>query len=359
MQAAQTLKTYDHGDYIVKFDPTTGYFERHDKWITVGRSGGMLPERPEWAPNGPELADIHITKYCPLTCEYCYRDSDPTKKQHMSVSDFSNVIDALSPWVCQVAIGGGSPQHHPDFVELLRISHAKGVVPSWTTNGVDLTPEIIEASRKYCGAVAVSMHPHMNQFPAIIKLLKGGVPTAIHVVLTRDAIDQWADMLRIANMGAGIFGGHLPLYSCIFLMHKPIGRGKWDQHPTFIQKMNFVAALRTYKGAVAIGVDSCAAPSLVSSTPMADLPVENLGPCDSGCFSVFVDEELLVSPCSFNKEDIYSLEDYTFSDIWTNKLQSYREKVIGACPDCTNREVCRGCQILPKINPCGKKERTV
>jgi radical SAM protein with 4Fe4S-binding SPASM domain len=352
------LKTYDHGDYIVKFDPTNGYFERHDMWITAGRSQGKYEQRPEWSPNGPELADIHITKYCPLNCSYCYRDSDPSKKQHMSVSDFSDVIDALLPWVCQVAIGGGSPQHHPEFIELLRIAHDKGVVPSWTTNGVDLTPEIIEASKKYCGAVAVSMHPQINPFPAIMKMLKGGVPTAIHVVLTHEAIDKWTEQLRMAREGKGILGGMLPLYSCIFLMHKPIGRGSWEQHPTFIQKMNFVAALRTYKGPIALGVDSCAAPSLISSSPIADLPVENLGPCDSGCFSVFVDEELLVSPCSFNKDDVFSLEDFSFQEIWKDKLMPYRNKVLDSCPSCDSRELCRGCQILPGINPCGKEERT-
>jgi len=353
-----SLQIYDHGDYIAKFDPETGYFERHET-VLVGADGNEQHVRPEWSPNGPELADIHITKYCPLNCAYCYRESAADKKQHMSVSDFSNAIDTLTPWVCQVAIGGGSPQHHPEFPELLRIARDKGVVPSWTTNGVDLTPEIIEASRKYCGAVAVSMHPGINPLPAILKLMTGGVATAIHVVLTHDLIDSWTTQLRLAKVGKGMLGGKLPLYSCIFLMHKPIGRGNWEQHPTFVQKMNFVSALRAYEGKIALGVDSCAAPSLIASTPIENLPVDNLGPCDSGCFSVFIDEELKVSPCSFNKTDIFSLEDTTFSDIWLNKFDDYRNKVINACPDCTSREICRGCAVLPAINPCEKKERTV
>jgi MoaA/NifB/PqqE/SkfB family radical SAM enzyme len=343
-------RVYDHGDFKCFWDPKTGLFIRGD-----------LPDgtRPEWSPKGPDLADIHITDYCPMFCSYCYRESDPNKSTHMSVLDFRNILISMLGTVNQIAIGGGSPQHHPQFIEFLETAHNLGVVPSYTSNGLDMTPEIVEATKKFCGAVAVSMHNFEKALKCVKDLIALGVPTAIHVILSADKIDSWTDMVRMGHNKTGVLGGELPLYSCIFLMHKPIGRANWEQHPTKEQKINFMQTLRAYKGPVPLGIDSCASSSLISSTSLSELPVDSLGACDSGCFSVFVDEHLLVSPCSFNKKDIFSLEDFTFQEIWKDKFQPYRDRVMSTCPTCESRTVCRSCQVIPEINVCDKPERTV
>jgi MoaA/NifB/PqqE/SkfB family radical SAM enzyme len=344
-------RVYDHGDFQSFWDPSTGLFVRGD------RPDGTPPE---WSPAGPELADIHITDYCPMTCDYCYRESNPAKSTHMPVEVFRDILKAMRKTVCQIAIGGGSPQHHPQFIEILQTAHDLGVVPSYTTNGLDLTPEILEASAECCGAVAVSMHGgpcHSRVTSAISRLQKWGIPTGVHAILTEADIIFWTDMLILANRGIGMFARD-DLYSCIFLMHKPIGRASWDQHPTREQKINFMRALKDYKGKVDVGIDSCASSSFISSFPLEELPVESLGPCDSGCFSIFIDEHLMVSPCSFNKKDLYSLEDFTFEEIWKEKLQPYRDQVMQTCPECDSRKICRSCQVIPPINSCERKERT-
>ena len=393
----------DHDDYKVYWNPTTGMTVRGN------RSDGT---RPEMSSKGPELADIHITDYCPMTCDYCYRESDPSKSTHMSVQNFATILEDMSPWVLQIAIGGGSPQHHPQFIELLRTAHEKGIVPSYTSNGLDMTPEILEASKRYCGAVAISMHNETLAIQKVREMLEYGIPTGIHVILSRDKIDHWAVELAKANRGEGLLGSEPDLYSCIFLMQKPIGRASWEQHPTIDQKLEFMQALQQYKGKVAVGIDSCASSSFVSRFPVnaraasalkieraitdmidhahgmqeandprlkvafamvedyahlyaaqgahsSEVPVPMLGPCDSGCFSVFVDEHLKVSPCSFNKQDIYSLEDQSFREIWDRRFETYREQVFGTCPDCESRTICRSCQVIPRINPCKRETRTI
>jgi MoaA/NifB/PqqE/SkfB family radical SAM enzyme len=345
-------RVYDHGDFQSFWDPSTGLFIRGDK--PDGTS-------PEWSPAGPELADIHITDYCPMTCSYCYRESNPAKSTHMSVEVFRDILKAMQRTVCQIAIGGGSPQHHPQFPEILQTAHDLGIVPSYTTNGLDLTEEILDATAQFCGAVAVSLHKPLNDphtVKAMDKLIKAGVPTGVHVILMEENIDFWRSLLVLAERGIGMFTRD-DLYSCIFLMHKPIGRASWNQHPTREQKINFMRALKNYKGKVDVGIDSCASSSFISSFPLEELPVESLGPCDSGCFSIFIDEHLMVSPCSFNKEDLYSLEDFTFEEIWKEKLQPYRDQVIQTCPACNSRKICRSCQVIPPINSCERKERTV
>jgi radical SAM protein with 4Fe4S-binding SPASM domain len=340
----------DYEEYIACFNTKTGEFLRQEK--------EGFPE-PKFCAYGPELADIHITDYCPLNCSYCYRESDKTKSNHMDPNDFRDILKAMSPHVFQVAIGGGSPQHHPQFTEILKIAHEMGIPPSYTSNGVDMTQDVITATKAYAGAVAISMHTYGGGLKAIGALLKEGINPAVHIVLDKEHIDFWANELNIAADKKGLFGGKYPLYSCICLMHKPIGRGAWKQHPEKEQKMAFVRSLKAYKGNIAIGIDSCFSPSLISTTPRRELPVETLGPCDSGLFSVFVGEDLTVSPCSFNKEDQFNLNDYSFKEIWEDKLKPYRDKVLSACPACEMNDLCHSCHAIPDINPCVKKERTI
>lgn len=64
----------------------------------------------------------------------------------------------------QIAIGStGEPTVHPQFIEFLEAAYESGVVPNYTTNGVILANDntetakkILEATRNFCGGVAVS-----------------------------------------------------------------------------------------------------------------------------------------------------------------------------------------------------------
>lgn len=62
----------------------------------------------------------------------------------------------------QVALGGTSePTIHPDFTKFLQTVYETRVVPNYTTNGIllsdkDKAAEILEATRNFCGGVAVS-----------------------------------------------------------------------------------------------------------------------------------------------------------------------------------------------------------
>jgi MoaA/NifB/PqqE/SkfB family radical SAM enzyme len=52
----------------------------------------------------------------------------------------------------QVALGGGNPNQHPDFIEILRLTREDyGIVPNYTTNGRGLSDTVLEATRRYCG----------------------------------------------------------------------------------------------------------------------------------------------------------------------------------------------------------------
>jgi uncharacterized radical SAM superfamily Fe-S cluster-containing enzyme len=85
----------------------------------------------------PELLDVSITDYCATGCPFCYRGSTEAG-QHASTSYLRRLAAACGEaGVFEVAIGGGEPTEHPDFVEILRAFRDAGVVPNFTTRNVD------------------------------------------------------------------------------------------------------------------------------------------------------------------------------------------------------------------------------
>src|ERR1700753_44933 len=161
------LKRFPKQRYTAMFNPNSGFFARVED---IG-----APE-PFWADHGPELLDIPITNWCDHGCFFCYRKSDVTGS-HMALEDYREVIrQAESMHTFQVALGGGNPNQHPRFAEILRLTREDhGIIPNYTTNGRGLTEPVLEATRSYCGAVAVSAYaPYRETADAIEQLTSRG-----------------------------------------------------------------------------------------------------------------------------------------------------------------------------------------
>lgn len=132
------LKKNHEGNYLLLFDKNSGVSVR------VGIDG----KDPFWNPKGPELLDISITNYCEKGCSFCYRGSH-IAGVHMSIEEYECIIrQAARVGVVQVALGGGNPNQHPQFIDILKLTRKYGIIPSYTTNGLGMTREIYEASKK-------------------------------------------------------------------------------------------------------------------------------------------------------------------------------------------------------------------
>lgn len=89
----------------------------------------------------PELVDIKITDYCTFGCEYCYQDSTPEgiHGDTRSILDMIEYMKDLS--VFELAIGGGEPTLHPDFLKIINKcvkKNKKGfsIKPNFTTRNM-------------------------------------------------------------------------------------------------------------------------------------------------------------------------------------------------------------------------------
>lgn len=155
------------------------------------------------APYTPELEDVAITSKCNAGCPYCYVSALKSGK------NFNNIIrKAQQIWgdipindrPFQIAIGGaGEPTLHPHFIPFLKHIRNLDIIPNYTTNGMHLTKEILEATEQYCGGVALSWHPHINNtfHEAIAKLSTINTKLNVHIIIGTE--QSYQDLLFLYN----------------------------------------------------------------------------------------------------------------------------------------------------------------
>lgn len=86
----------------------------------------------------PELVDLKITSFCNYGCNFCYMSSTEEGK-HGDLNDLKRIIDMLHESNCmEIAIGGGEPTSHPNFVEILRYINSKNILVGFTTKNWNL-----------------------------------------------------------------------------------------------------------------------------------------------------------------------------------------------------------------------------
>lgn len=337
------LKRFPKQHYSTLFNSETGFFLRIED---------LGFELPSWSESGPELLDISITQWCDMECVRCYREAN-TFGKHMKLEHYRQIMEqAHNLPVMQVALGGGNPNQHPDFCEILKMTREEyGIVPSYTTNGRGLTREVLEASSMHCGAVAVSAYsPYKELELAIEKLTSHGVKTNIHFVLDRDSITtaiNWLNeppaFLSAAN-------------ALVFLNYKPLGRleekcGLLRESSLLTLFFDKVQKFNNCK----IGFDSCLVSGLVNYT---EIPSVFFDGCDAGRFSMFISEDMRAYPCSFmvNTYSGAGLENKTILEAWTtdDEFIKIRQRSLNEkCGKCPKKVICLGgCPTWESINLC-------
>lgn len=125
-------------------------------------------------------------------CHYCYTSALKTGSNFDNIVEkakivYGNLPENERPF--QIAIGeAGESTIHPDWVEFVKTIKSLGIVPNYTTNGMHLTPEILEGTKLYCGGVAVSYHPHIKEtfnkaIQKLTPLAEYGIKINAHIIV--------------------------------------------------------------------------------------------------------------------------------------------------------------------------------
>jgi pyruvate-formate lyase-activating enzyme len=136
-----------------------------DHWVLFNRQNGAKVRlsfdgtKEVTKAKTPELVDIKITDYCPFGCTYCYQAST-TEGKHSDTSDIRGLLYLLQDMkVFEVAIGGGEPTLHPDFIQILTMFRESHIIPNFTTRNIAWLNDNEKAMRilDLCGAFAYSV----------------------------------------------------------------------------------------------------------------------------------------------------------------------------------------------------------
>lgn len=289
-------------------------FEKNDNSIyTFNYSNGesIFIGADNYRKRGPLLLDVSITNRCLRGCSFCYKKAKPQGKD-ISLEDYSLILrEARTCGVTQIAIGGGEPTLHPDFVNILRMTREAGIIPNYSTNGDHITSKIIDATEKYCGAMAISVYNDINFYKDLIDTLSvRNIRVNLHYILTQDKLDNYISLLSDSPEWLK------KINAIIFLNYKP-ANGDYElilssADPTKLSLFfNLVCSVKF----CSIGFDSCTSSFIERYT---NIDQSMFDYCESTRQSAYINENLEVFPCSFYQGHGSNLKQMSLRSIWEN-----------------------------------------
>jgi radical SAM protein with 4Fe4S-binding SPASM domain len=256
-----------------------------------------------------------------------------------------------NPNLTQIAFGIGALNANPDLWEIMeycRTNDYNQVVPNITINGIDFTDEQADNLVRLCGAVAISHYSDDNCYDAAKKLSDRGLKQInIHKLLCQETLESCYKVISDSKTDKRLAG----LNAIVFLLMKPKGkRNKFHQLMSLKEYKKLIDY--AFDNKVPIGFDSCSAPSFLKAVKdRKDFKeLEILAePCESTCFSAYIDVNGDVWPCSFceNHKDLEPLnilkcKDF-IDDVWNGKQYSdFRGKLLKSAEEYG----CRSCPIF-------------
>ncbi|MBB2684874.1 UNVERIFIED_ORG: radical SAM protein with 4Fe4S-binding SPASM domain [Rhizobium etli] len=256
----------------------------------------------------------------------------------------------------QVALGGGNPNQHPDFEEILDYTWSKGIVPNYTTNGRGLNESILRATQRNCGAVAVSAYPPYRETAETLRILADRkIKTNVHFIIDAESVDTAIDWLReppefLKRINA-----------LVFLNYKPSGRKIFEKRllRNSSRVDEFFKLATSPHTKLRVGFDACCVSGVFARTAASRSLVDA---CDAGRFSLYVSEDMKVYPCSFQsglaKGDQLD-ERNSLLDIWrdSENVRSFRRYFASdRCGGCSHKKNCmNGCPLFDQLVVCGNR----
>ena len=339
------IKKYPEQHYSTVFNKSTGLF------IRVEKKGF---NEPFWSQSGPELIDISVTNYCERGCTFCYRKSNKAGK-HIELQDYINVINqAAESGTLQVALGGGNPNQHPEFIRILQETSSVGIVPSYTTNGEGLDAKILKASKQFCGAIAISAYsPYEDYLIDLINYVSPyKIKTNLHFLLNKESIEKAISWIKdpplfLKKINAIVFLNYKPIFSSNNILLN---------QSSLLQE--FFECVENNKAHLKIGFDSCSVSGIVKYMSVNKIFYES---CEAGRFSAFISEDLRMYPCSFmvNTNSFGDLRQNSIIEIWKENKSFIEQRnniLNNSCKFCSFEPECKGgCPFMKDINLCNSK----
>jgi radical SAM protein with 4Fe4S-binding SPASM domain len=323
----------------------------------------------------PFMVSYSITTKCNLKCKHCYSSSaDQASPDELSTEEAFRLMDDLSEWgIGLLIIDGGEPLCRDDLLDVVKYATSKGIRTTVGSNGtlIDKTManQMLEAGVM---AVAISVdgadaqtHDSFRGIAgAFEQTMKGieacreaGLPFQLNMVIRKDTLSQFEDMLRLAvDLGANA----AEMFDLV-----AAGRAKEECKEQVLssderrQAMELLAEAQTDYPLI-IRVPACPMYPLLlqqKNIQPKHFPKEMLQRVPyygRGCAAgmpmgyVMVQSNGEVNPCMLLQVNLGNIREQNIMFIWDNSTLlaelRQRELLKGRCGDCSYKVTCSGCR---------------
>lgn len=330
--------------YNYNFNKTSGRFAR---W------GITQEDDPDFAP-APEILDIEVTTICDGGCPFCYK-GNTTDGQNMSLDTFKKIIDVMPIFITQIALGADSKCiSNPDIFKMMEYARSKGIVPNITV--ANISDDTADKLAKVAGAVAVSRYANKDLcYDSVQKLTDRGMKqTNMHFMISEQTFEDCKETLNDILADKRL----KKLNAIVLLSLKKKGRGE-KYTPLSEDKFKYLVDF-CLEHSINFGMDSCSASKFLNAVKGHKYYREFLmrsEPCESGCFSSYVNVDGKFYPCSFTEGSCGSYGNWQdgidltkdgfdfFKDLWfSDKVVQWRSNLLG------NKDKCSGCRKCPAFD---------
>jgi MoaA/NifB/PqqE/SkfB family radical SAM enzyme len=286
----------------------------------------------------PVRVNLLITKFCNLSCFYCYAEDILNKKhvEEFSLEELKDIIDQVyeagSRWI---NILGGEPLIRNDIEELIDYIHQKGMIIEMTTNGYYVKKRL--SALKKVDHLAISLDGNKdandrargeNTFEKIVEGIKcaveNGIKVRVHATLSKrtmapDSLNFLSDFCNSLKVGLNYSENGLP--------------GIEDMDPDFLlsgdETLEFYKGYKDLKKAGHPIVSSEVAVDYVAKWPLPgkttiykkdlpNIPKDSYYPCTLGRNQCFISADGNVYPCTKKWGDGISVRKVGFQKAWDN-----------------------------------------
>lgn len=150
----------------------------------------------------PRMLQVALTNACNKTCSFCYRPLEA--KSRFTFDELVDLARFCDEWgVIEIAFGGGEPTLFPRFGELLKtIWRETKLCPSFTTNGLRLTKDLLREIRGSYGQLQVSVYEEDDTFAIIDLLVSERARFGLNYLVTPKRVRSLeADVFEFASRG--------------------------------------------------------------------------------------------------------------------------------------------------------------
>lgn len=319
----------------------------------------------------PFLVALNLTRRCNQACDHCYLDAGCRMNGdngELSTEETKTVLDGINDLggETMVVLTGGEPLMRPDLDELARHASDLGLMVVVGTNGMMLTDERVKRMKDSgvsgVGISLDSLDPAYHdkfrgQVGAWEKTMAGidacrnnGLAHQLHFSVTDDNAHELDEMIAFARSSNAL------VLNIFFLVCT--GRG---EKVTNITKEKYDEVLRKVTHAAhdepELLIRAKCAPhfkrmaiELDPEWPITLAQGYEAGGCLAGTRYCRVTPEGGVTACPYIEEEVGSVRDQSFGDIWTsapmfNELR--QPKLEGRCGECEYAKLCGGCRARP------------